>query len=142
MKPTTTTTPLASESFKPVLLLRQFESIPRHMGSSSSGAAEFSSTSIRGLDHHSGSLTPSAGGVPLTIVQDILARPQAEVFITFMARDLNRFLEVPTHMVAAADTVYYLMHGSNHIKAFREMKDATYQVGGWCNSFLEREDLR
>lgn len=41
----------------------------------------------------------------------------------------------------AEDTVYYLIHGSNHIKAFREMKDATHQVGGWRSAFLGADDF-
>lgn len=46
--------------------------------------------------------------------------------------------------VAAAggnDTVYYLMHGSTHIKAFREMKDAAYDVGGRRYAFLGKDDF-
>lgn len=135
-------------------------------------------------------------GVPLSTVRAILNHPRSEVFITFMARDVNRFLESPNHRVAIAelvgldgtdldkatdwvlsssrrvqavkdlyqgrlleaggakyvwpfrvaasgseDTVYYLMHGSNHIKAFREMKDATHQIGGWRSAFLGADDF-
>lgn len=136
------------------------------------------------------------GGTPLSTVRAIPDRPRSEVFITFMARDVNRFLESPNHRVAIAelvgldgesldratgwvlessrrvqalkdlyqqqlvetggaryvwtfrvassgaeDTVYYLIHGSNHIKAFREMKDATHQVGGWRSAFLGADDF-
>lgn len=135
-------------------------------------------------------------GLPLSLVREILQRPRAEVFITFMVRDVNRFLDSPNHGVAVGellgldghelehviakveasphrvqalrdlyqrrlheaagatyvwsfrvaaagerDTIYYLMHGSTHIKAFREMKDATYEVGGWRYAFLGKDDF-
>jgi three-Cys-motif partner protein len=135
-------------------------------------------------------------GILLAMVRDILSRPRAEVFITFMLRDLNRFWDNPNHMTAASellglegadlqdaaeqvltsptrglalrdlyvkrlhdgagagyvwpfrvasrgehDTVYYLMHASNHIRAFQVMKDTTYYVGGWHHAFLGRDDF-
>ncbi len=135
-------------------------------------------------------------GVPLALVRQILEPARSEIFITFMARDVNRFLDSPTHRVAtgemlglqgraldevladvhrspyrvqalrdlyekrlrelggaryvwafrvasggAQDTIYYLVHASTHVKAFREMKDATFEIGGWQHSFLGRDDF-
>ncbi len=37
------------------------------------------------------------GGIPLQIIKKILAFPKTEVFITFMTRDVNRFLESLPH---------------------------------------------
>lgn len=39
------------------------------------------------------------------------------------------------------DTFYYLIHGSTHPKALREMKKATYAVGDWRHSFLGADDV-
>jgi len=136
-------------------------------------------------------------GVPLSVVRRIMALPQAEAFINFMARDINRFVEEPHHATAihemfglsddehpnfvrsvanshtrvpflreayearlraagnskftwsyrvaeggAADTVYYLIHASNHIKAFREMKDATHEESAPRQfAYLGRDDF-
>ncbi len=37
------------------------------------------------------------GGIPLDLIKRILAYPKTEVFITFMTRDVNRFLKSPPH---------------------------------------------
>ena len=134
-------------------------------------------------------------GLPLTLIEQILARPRSEVFITFMSRDMNRFLDVQQHRRAsmqilgmndeefdrtiaavvtsekrefalrdvylrqlkeragakyvwaariasrgADETIYYLIHASTHIKAYREMKDATYELFGDRYAFLGRDD--
>jgi hypothetical protein len=39
------------------------------------------------------------------------------------------------------DTIYYMMHASTHPKAFREMKKATFEVGGWGHAFLGADDV-
>lgn len=42
----------------------------------------------------------------------------------------------------AEDTVYYLIHAANHIKAFREMKDATHEESAHGGSaFLGKDDF-
>jgi len=129
-------------------------------------------------------------------MREILRPPRSEVFITFMVREANRFLETPQHQphiastlgldaqaytraiskvrssgraaqalrelyerrlredggaqyvwtfrVAQAgegDTIYYMMHASTHPKAFREMKKATFDVGGWRHAFLGEDDV-
>jgi three-Cys-motif partner protein len=134
-------------------------------------------------------------GLPLALLRQILRQPRSELFITFMSRDMNRFLDVEQHRQAsmqtlglsdeaferaldavkaskkrefalrdlylrrlqegagakfvwparivsrgADETIYYLVHASNHIKAFREMKDATYELWGDRYAFLGRED--
>lgn len=135
-------------------------------------------------------------GVPLSLIRQILSFRFSEVFITFMVRDLNRFLTDAQHRSAvseilgldgqqfdeaiqkvctssnralalrdlyesrllqdggakyvwpfrvatrgAGDTVYYLIHASTAPKALREMKKATYAVGGWQYAFLGRDDF-
>ncbi len=40
-------------------------------------------------------------GMPLSLIREILRPPRSEVFITFMAREANRFLESPQHAPAA-----------------------------------------
>lgn len=37
------------------------------------------------------------GGIPLDLIKRILTNPKTEVFITFMTRDVNRFLKSPPH---------------------------------------------
>jgi len=135
-------------------------------------------------------------GMPLSLMRQILAPPRSEVYVTFMVREANRFLETPQHQphiaetlglsseayeraiakvrasgraaqalrdlyqqrlldeggakyvwtfrVAQAgeeDTIYYLMHASTHPKAYREMKKATFDVGGWAHAFLGADDV-
>jgi hypothetical protein len=41
----------------------------------------------------------------------------------------------------AQDTIYYLIHASTHVKAFREIKDASFDEGGWRHSFLGKDDF-
>lgn len=41
-------------------------------------------------------------GLPLSIIRSILALERSEVFITFMVRDVNRFLDQPNHQQAIA----------------------------------------
>jgi three-Cys-motif partner protein len=135
-------------------------------------------------------------GMPLELVRDILSLPQSEAFITFMARDVNRFLDQPNHRVAVGqllglkggsldtalvdvmgsdkrehslrdlyirrlregggakyvwpfrvasggpqETLYYLIHASNHPKALREMKDATWEESQGAFAFLGKDDF-
>src|SRR3989442_12741188 len=37
------------------------------------------------------------GGVPFTLIKRILSKPKTEVLFTFMSRDINRFLNSPSH---------------------------------------------
>jgi len=135
-------------------------------------------------------------GVPLPIVREILRLNHSEAVITYMVRDINRFLTDKQHRAAIgeilgldgssldeaildivsapsreialrelyerrlrevagaryvwtfrvaargqSDTIYYLMHVSRHVKAFREMKKATRALGGWRFAFLGRGDF-
>jgi three-Cys-motif partner protein len=42
-------------------------------------------------------------GIPLQIIKQILSVPKTEVFINFMIRDVNRFLDSPTHQRSIED---------------------------------------
>jgi three-Cys-motif partner protein len=44
-------------------------------------------------------------GMPLSLMRQILAPPRSEVFITFMVREANRFLETPQHQPHIAETL-------------------------------------
>ncbi len=123
-------------------------------------------------------------GIPLSAMRDILAIRRAEVFITFMVRDANRFFTTTDRDQAYADlfglrsdqlaafreritdapdreaqlrnlyinrlkdgasaqfvwpfrvypddggpTIYYMIHASQHVRAFRLMKDTTKRQG-------------
>lgn len=122
-------------------------------------------------------------GIPLRTMKEILSLPIAEVFVTFMIRDVNRFFDTPHRDKALAElfgipiqrvqdegrklalssnrergllelylkqlrdrasakyawwfrvfpqdggsAIYYLIHASKHIRAFRLMKDKTKKL--------------
>ena len=118
-------------------------------------------------------------GIPFDIISYIMNLPQTEVFITFMSRDINRFLELPeledtlnslfgtdkwkslssmpnredelaklyqhqlrtiadirytwplkVYTEAKKQTLYYLIHATNHIKGLKIMKSIMYNIGG------------
>jgi len=128
-------------------------------------------------------------GIPLPIIKEILSFPKTEILFTFMARDLNRFLDSPKHEDSCAElfgdicwkeiinsdnrehvlvdlyrrklvevagvkytlpfrvcgdelraTTYYLIHASNHIEAFRLMKDITYNQSKGRFGFFGPDD--
>ena len=68
---------------------------------------EFANVASRILDEYSDRLAPSfffidpfGFGVPFEVIKNILSIRRAEVFITFMVRDVNRFFESSTHRIS------------------------------------------
>jgi len=76
---------------------------------------EFSDTISTILENHSSDISPGFffidpfgfGGIPLKKIEKLLSYERTEVFITFMIRDVIRFLESPTHQKSIKDLFGY-----------------------------------
>jgi len=76
-------------------------------------------------------------GVPLDTIRDLMSIPRSEILITFMVRDMRRFLDQLVRDGIARfatpfrvfederrQTLYYLVHLTNHALGMRQMKRA------------------
>ena len=60
-------------------------------------------------------------GVPFEIIKELLAIPRVEVFITFMVRDVNRFLDSPKHKISIEE-----LFGVNNVLEILSGKEYSY----------------
>jgi len=78
-------------------------------------------------------------GVPLETIKDILSNPKREVFITFMVRDVNRFLYSSNHRISikdlyGIDDVVEILSNSNLPKEQALLKLYRKQLHGIANA--------
>lgn len=75
-------------------------------------------------------------GLPLTLIRRILAVPRAEVFVTLMVRDMNRFLDDPPHRLAIAKMLD--LDGDELITALARVKQSDNRMEALRDLYVER----
>ncbi|MCC7369861.1 MAG: three-Cys-motif partner protein TcmP [Chloroflexi bacterium] len=75
-------------------------------------------------------------GLPLSLVNRILSLPRAEVLVTLMVQDINRFLENANHQTA--DAQLFGLEGDELLARLDEVKQSPDRVGALRDLYVER----